>query len=154
MLIRSSLLCLTRDQVFLFDVQRSTSGYCTRECKHTYCFGLLKLQPSSTVQSQLEFQQHVRFLAFTHAHFNSACVFKGLLTRGAEGSVYLKFPLQNQQPINGQNYRTLDKQFYTKMQRMQRLHVIEPALHSDCQVKGVHFWWLEEANLHAVVKTG
>ena len=28
LLIRSSLLWLTRDQVFLLDVQRSTSGYC------------------------------------------------------------------------------------------------------------------------------
>ena len=39
MLIRSSLLWLTRDQVFLFDVQRSTSGYCMREYKHGYCSG-------------------------------------------------------------------------------------------------------------------
>ena len=30
LLIRSSLLWLTHDQVFLFDVQQSTSGYCMR----------------------------------------------------------------------------------------------------------------------------
>ena len=39
LLIRSSLLWLTSDQVFLFDVQRSTSGYCMREYKHAYCSG-------------------------------------------------------------------------------------------------------------------
>ena len=46
MLIRSSLFRFTRYQVFLFDMQRSTSGYCMRECKHTYCSGL-NYSPSS-----------------------------------------------------------------------------------------------------------
>ena len=51
LLIRSSLLWLTRDQVFLLDVQRSTSGYCMREYKHGYCSGQSN-SASSSVQSQ------------------------------------------------------------------------------------------------------
>ena len=50
MLIRSSLLWLTRDQVFLFGVQRSTSGYCMRQYKHGYCSGQSS-SASSSVQS-------------------------------------------------------------------------------------------------------
>ena len=64
-LIRSSLLWLTCDQVFLFDVQRSTSSYCMREQKHVYCSGQ-SYSASSSVQSQLEFLQHVRFPGFAH----------------------------------------------------------------------------------------
>ena len=60
MLIRSSLLWLTSDQVFLFDVQRSTSGYCMREYKHAYCFSQ-SYSASSSVQSQPECQWHVPF---------------------------------------------------------------------------------------------
>ena len=52
MLIRSSLLRLTRDRVFLFDVQRGTSGYCMRHYKHGYCSGQ-SCSASSSVQSQL-----------------------------------------------------------------------------------------------------
>ena len=51
LLIRSSLLWLTRDQVFLLDVQRSTSGYCMREYKYEYCSGQSN-SASSSVQSQ------------------------------------------------------------------------------------------------------
>ena len=51
LLIRSSLLWLTRDQVFLLDVQRSTSGYCMRHYKHGYCSGQSN-SASSSVQSQ------------------------------------------------------------------------------------------------------
>ena len=62
MLIRSSLLWLTHDQVFLFDVQRSTSGYCMREYKYAYCSGQsYSLGASSSVQSQPRFQSHVPF---------------------------------------------------------------------------------------------
>ena len=45
MLIRSSL---TRDQVFLFDVQQSTSGYCMIEGRK---YGSVKAIASSSVQS-------------------------------------------------------------------------------------------------------
>ena len=48
LLIRSSP---TRDQVFLFDVQRSTSGYCMRQYKHGYCSGQ-SYSASGSVQSQ------------------------------------------------------------------------------------------------------
>ena len=51
LLIRSSQLLLTHDQVFLFDVQRNTSGYCMREYKHAYCSGQ-SYSASSSVQSQ------------------------------------------------------------------------------------------------------
>ena len=51
MLIKSSLLWLTCNQVFLFDVQRSTSGYWMREYKHAYCSGQ-SYSASSSVQSQ------------------------------------------------------------------------------------------------------
>ena len=51
LLIRSSLLWLTPYQVFLFDVQRSTSGYCMREYKHAYSSGQ-SYSASSSVQSQ------------------------------------------------------------------------------------------------------
>ena len=51
LLIRSSLLWLTSDQVFLFDVQQSTSGYCMREYKHRYCSGQ-SYSASSSVQTQ------------------------------------------------------------------------------------------------------
>ena len=47
----ASLLWLTHDQVFLFDVQRSTSGYCMREYKYAYCSGQ-SYSASSSVQSQ------------------------------------------------------------------------------------------------------
>ena len=62
LLIRSSLPRLTRDQVFLFDVQRSTSGYCMREYRHAYCSG----QASSSVQSQ-PIRAHVILQGFAHA---------------------------------------------------------------------------------------
>ena len=52
LLIRSSLLWLTSDQVFLFDVQQRTSGYCTREYKHRYCCSRQSYSASSSVQSQ------------------------------------------------------------------------------------------------------
>ena len=57
LLIRSSLLWLTRDQVFLLDVQRSNSDYCMREYKHGYCSGQSN-SASSSVQSQ---PSHVPF---------------------------------------------------------------------------------------------
>ena len=51
LLIRPSLLWLTHDQVLLFNVQRSTSGYCMREYKHGYC-SVQSYSASSSVQSQ------------------------------------------------------------------------------------------------------
>ena len=54
----ASLLWLTHDQVFLLDVQRSTSSYCMREYKYGYCSGQ-SYSASSSVQSQ--FQLHVPF---------------------------------------------------------------------------------------------
>ena len=51
MLINSSLLWLTRDQVFLFSVQRSTSDYYMREYKYAYCSSQ-SYSASSSVQSQ------------------------------------------------------------------------------------------------------
>ena len=74
MLIRSSLLWLTSDRVFLFDVQRSTSGYCMREYKHAYCSG----QSYSASSSNLEFQSHVPFQ-------NSRTRVIDLRTRGRRG---------------------------------------------------------------------
>ena len=71
MLIRSSLLWLTRDQVFLFDVQRGTSGYCMREYKHTYCSGK-SYSASSSVQSQPRVSIARAFPAFVHARYGFA----------------------------------------------------------------------------------
>ena len=60
MLIRSSLLWLTRDQVFLLDVQRSTSGYCMKEYKHGYC-PVKAIALPEVYRANLEFQTHVPF---------------------------------------------------------------------------------------------
>ena len=69
LLIRSSP---TRDQVFLFDVQRSTSGYCMRQYKHGYCSGQ-SYSASSSVQSQ----SHVPFPhSCTRVIGSSTCAFK------------------------------------------------------------------------------
>ena len=59
LLIRSSLLC---DQVFLFDVQQNTSGYCMREYKHAYFSGQSYSASSSVYRANLECQSHVPFL--------------------------------------------------------------------------------------------
>ena len=68
MLIRSSLLWLTRDQVFLFEVQRSTCGYCMREYKHGYCSGQT-YSASSSVQNQPWASIARAFPAFAHARY-------------------------------------------------------------------------------------
>ena len=60
MLIRSSLLQLTHDQVFLFDVERSTSSYCMREYKHAYC-SIKAIVLLAVYRANLEFQSHVPF---------------------------------------------------------------------------------------------
>ena len=71
---------LTRDQVFLFDVQRSTSGYCMREYKHAYCSGQY-YSASSSVQSQ------PRQSSFSRTCLSSirARAFKDSRTRGRRG---------------------------------------------------------------------
>ena len=66
MLIRSSLLWLTCDQVFLFDVQRSTSDYSMKEYKHAYCSGQSH-SASSNVQSQPSVSIARAFPASVHA---------------------------------------------------------------------------------------
>ena len=68
MLIRSSLLWLTSDRVFLFDVQRSTSGYFMREYKNAYCSG----SASSSVQSQPQVSIARAFPEFAHTRYRSA----------------------------------------------------------------------------------
>ena len=62
MLIRSSLLWLTHDQVFLLDIQRSTSGYCMREYKHGYTAPVKAIALPAVYRANLEFQSHVPFL--------------------------------------------------------------------------------------------
>ena len=73
MLIRSSLLWLTSGRVFLFDVQRSTSGYCTREYKHAYCSGQ-SYSASSSVESQPRVSIAGAFPEFVHTHYRFAHV--------------------------------------------------------------------------------
>ena len=82
MLIRSSLLWLTHDQVFLFDVQRSTSGYCMREYKYAYCSGQ-SYSASSSVHSQPRVSIARAFPAFAPACY--ACAFKDSRMRGRRG---------------------------------------------------------------------
>ena len=78
MLIRSSLLWLSRNQVFLFDVQQSTSGYCMREYKHAYCSGQ-SYSASSSVQSQPWVSIARAFPTFAHARYMDS------RTRGRRG---------------------------------------------------------------------
>ena len=63
---RTYIFWLIRDQVFLFDVQRSTRGYCMRECKHAYCSSL-SYSASSSVQNQLELLSWNSMCAFQHS---------------------------------------------------------------------------------------
>ena len=97
LLIKSSLLWLTRDQVFLLDVQRITSGYCMREYKHGYCSGQSN-SASSSAQSQPCFSIARAFPAFAHA-------FKDSRTRGHRGfctlvhSFYLKCHVEQESII-------------------------------------------------------
>ena len=71
MLIRSSLLWLNSDRVFLFDVQRSTSGYCMREYKHAYC-SAQSYSASSSVQTQPRVSIALAFPEFAHARYRFA----------------------------------------------------------------------------------
>ena len=76
MLIRSSLLWLTRDQVFLLDVQRSTSGYCMREYKHGYCSG--QSNSASSIRARVQGFAHARMPRVLH--FSAFIVNENVLT--------------------------------------------------------------------------